>query len=79
MVLMTAILPFLEKRGKRGDWKAVIRVKGFYSERRIIWMQPLFHSRATNQLNRIVIKLVLIQLNADFYVLKIPRELLISM
>ena len=76
MVLITEILPFLEKRGKRGGWKAVIIwVKGFYSEgRRKIWMQPQFHSRATNQLNRIVIKLAFIQLNADFYIFKIPRE-----
>ena len=40
-------------------------------------MQPQSGSRATNLLKRIVVKLVVIQLNADFYILKVPRALFI--
>lgn len=42
-------------------------------------MYSQFDSRASGLLNRIVVKLVLIRLNADFYIFKIPRELFISM
>lgn len=40
--------------------------------------QPQFSSRATSLLQKIIVKLVFIELKVDFYILQIPRELFVS-
>lgn len=62
-------------------WKALITWgKRFYSEgkRESFDATTVSSSRAASLLKLIVVKLVLIHIKAQFYILKIPRELFIS-